>query len=120
MKDREPKRTIIDELNNSLKEDALTDKDIPTVQGIAESMGIDETTLYRWLHNDVQFATELHGIKRLKEINKEMLAKFPELAWTEEEEELIREGNLETKTNALQIFLVLAEAKERHYTSQDQ
>ena len=86
-----------------------------TVQSIAESMGIDETTLYSWLKNDVQFATELHGIKRLKEINRGMLEKFPELAWTEEEEKLIGEENLEAKTNAPQIFLVLTEAKDRHY-----
>ena len=78
-------------------------------------MGINERTLYDWLHSDVQFARELHGVKRLKEINKEMLEKFPELAWTDEEKELIGEENLEAKTNALQIFFVLAEARDRHY-----
>ncbi len=90
MKEGETKPTIIDELNQSLKDEVKQEMDVPTVQSIAESMGIDETTLYSWLHNDVQFATELHGVKRLKEITKEILEKFPELALTEEEKELIR------------------------------
>ena len=115
MKDREPQSTIIDELNKSLKDEALENMDVLTVQSIAVSMGIDETTLYRWLHNDVQFATELRAVKRLKEINTEILEKFPELAWTEEEEKIIGEENLEAKMNAVQIFLVLAEAKDRHF-----
>ena len=119
MKEQEPQPTIINQLNNSLKDEALEDMDVPTVQSIAESMGIDETTLYSWLHNDVQFATELHAIKRLKEINREILEKFPELAWTEEEEKLIGEENLEAKMNAVQIFFVLAEAKDRHFKSTD-
>lgn len=119
MKEQEPRSTIIDELNESLKSEAVQDMEIFTVQSIAESIGIDETTLFSWLHNDVQFATELHNIKKLREINQEMLEKFPELAWTPEEEEMIGEENLETKTNALQIFLVLAEAKDRHGTSKN-
>src|SRR5687767_8154499 len=114
MKEGEPKSTIIDELNNSLKDEAVEDMDVPTVQSIAESIGIDETTLYSWLHNDVQFASDLHGIKRLKEINKEILEKFPDLAWTEEEKKIIGE-DIEKKTEALQIFFVIAEAKERHH-----
>ena len=114
MKEQEPKSTIIDELNNSLKDEAMEGMDIPTVQNIAESIGIDETTLYSWLHNDVQFATELHNAKRLKEINEEMLRKFPDLAWTKEEKELIGEDE-EMKTQAIQIFFVIAGAKERHF-----
>ncbi len=113
MKDREPRRTIIDELNQSLKDEAIENMDIPTVQSIAESIGIDETTLYRWLHNDVQFAIELHSVKKLKEINEEILRKFPDLAWTEEEQELIGE-DAEMKVQATQIFFIVAGAKERH------
>ena len=114
MKDKEerPKLTIIDELNQSLKDEAVKDMDIPTVQSIAESIGIDERTLNDWLYGDAQFATELHRIKQLKDSEKEMLEKFPELAWTEEEKEIIGD-NLETYADATLIALVLMETKER-------
>jgi hypothetical protein len=114
MKESEPRLTIIDELNNSLKDEAVESMDIPTVQNIAESIGIDETTLYSWLHNDIQFATELHNVKRLKDITEEMLKKFPDLAWTEEEKDLIAE-DAKMKVEAIQIFFIVAGAKERHF-----
>jgi hypothetical protein len=114
MKDREPRLTIIDELNKSLKDEAIENMDIPTVQSIAESIGIDETTLYSWLHNDAQFAAALHNVKRLKEITEDILRKFPDLAWTDEEKEIIGE-DIEMKAQAIQIFFIVAEAKERHH-----
>ena len=121
-KDREPKQeTIIDILNESLKDKALEDTDIPTVQSIAESIGIDETTLYRWLRNDAQFATDLHQINRLDEINKEILEKFPDLAWTEEEKRIISEATgkdpqeMEGLTAQFHIFNAIVGAKERHH-----
>ena len=122
MKDKEPRLTIIDELNKSLKDKAIENADIPTVQSIAASIGVTEKMLDRWLHEpDGQLARELHNITRLKEINEEILTKFPEFAWTEEEKRIIAEAtgkepdNIEGFTEQFHIFNAIAGAKERHH-----
>jgi len=99
MKDKESRLTIIDELNKSLENKAIENVDIPTVQSIAASIGVTEKMLDRWLHEpDGQLTRELHNITKLKEINEEILTKFPELAWTEEEKRIIAEARGKTRT----------------------
>jgi hypothetical protein len=81
MKEQEPKPTIIDQLNKSMKDEALEDMDSPTVQSIAESLGINEGTLYDWLYSDQQFGRDLHKIKEAREkLDKD----FPELKFSDE------------------------------------
>ena len=94
--------------------------DVPTVQSIAESIGISQKTLYDWSQSDIQFATELHQITRLKEITDEMERKFPDLKWTEEEKMLLGEESLDLKTEEFLIFQALAEAKKRHDKPENQ
>ena len=110
MEKEKPEPNIIDVLNQTLREKSVKDLPTPTVEEIAGSIGIDETTLYRWLHNDVQFATELHRVQNLHQISKEIEDKFPELAWSEEEKRIIGDEI----GYATQIFFVIQGAKERH------
>jgi hypothetical protein len=67
-KEREgEKPTLFDEMNSYLRKEAPEDIENPTVEGIAERMGIQEDTLNFWLVNDQQFKEEL---TRLKDFQK--------------------------------------------------
>jgi hypothetical protein len=55
--------TLFDEMNAYLKKEAPKDIENPTVQGIAERMGIREDTLNWWLANDQQFKEELTRLR---------------------------------------------------------
>jgi hypothetical protein len=55
--------TLFDEMNAYLKKEAPKDIEKPTVEGIAERMGIPEDTLNFWLANDQQFKEELTRLK---------------------------------------------------------
>jgi hypothetical protein len=62
---REP--ALFDQINSYLKKEAPHDIENPTVQGIAERMGISAETLNDWLTTDEQFQEEL---KRLKDFQQ--------------------------------------------------
>src|SRR5687768_2176410 len=55
--------TLFDEMNSYLKMEAPKDIENPTVQGIAERMGIPQDTLNFWLANDKEFVEELTRLK---------------------------------------------------------
>ncbi len=121
MKEKSEQETpqIIAELNQSLKEEAITDMDllnqplmsVPTVESIAAQIGISENMLHDWLESDVQFARDLHGVKESRD---QLMETFPELKWNEET------GLSETYTDATMITLLLLETKDRHYKSENQ
>ena len=54
---------MFDEMNSYLKKEAPKDIENPTVEGIAERMGISEETLNFRLANDQQFKEELTQLK---------------------------------------------------------
>jgi hypothetical protein len=58
---REP--SLFDQMNSYLKKEAPQDIENPTVQGIAERMGITEETLNHWLTTDRQFKEELTRLR---------------------------------------------------------
>jgi hypothetical protein len=55
--------TLFDEMNSYLKMEAPKDIENPTVEGIAERMGIPEDMLDFWLANDKEFKEELTRLK---------------------------------------------------------
>jgi hypothetical protein len=66
-KDKEEKEkrelALFDQINSYLKKEAPADIETPTVQEIAERMGITEETLNHWLATDGQFQDELERLK---------------------------------------------------------
>lgn len=58
---REP--SLFDQMNSYLKKEAPQDIENPTVQGIAQRMGITEETLNYWLTTDGQFKEELTRLR---------------------------------------------------------
>ena len=93
---------IIEELNKSLKREELERREIPSVESIALKFGIDADTLYDWVRNDPQFATDL---RKVKDVNDQIL---PEFRFTVEED-----GISESFIDATMIALVIMETKER-------
>jgi len=60
----EPEPTIIELLNDEMKKGSNNPDEFPTVQLIAERMGIDNFILRHWLENDKQFKEGLQTVKR--------------------------------------------------------
>jgi hypothetical protein len=58
----QPKPTLFDQINEYLKKEAPEDIPDPTVQGIAERIGIPRDVLNHWLANDKQFKEEMTRI----------------------------------------------------------
>jgi len=69
MKEGEPKPepTLFDQINEYLKKEAPKDIENPTVEGIAERMGIPGDILHHWLDHDAQFREELTRLKEFQE-----------------------------------------------------
>jgi hypothetical protein len=58
--------TIFDEINSYLQREAPKDIENPTVEGIAERLGIPGDTLHHWLEYDKQFREELTRLKEFQ------------------------------------------------------
>ena len=58
--------TLFDEINSYLRREAPEDIENPTVQGIAERLGIPGDVLDHWLNNDRQFREELTRLKEFQ------------------------------------------------------
>jgi hypothetical protein len=64
MKERENKETnLFDEINSYLRKEAPERVENPTVQGLAEKMGIPGDILDHWLTHDGQFKEELTRLR---------------------------------------------------------
>jgi len=64
MKEGEPKEpSLFDQINEYLKKEAPKDIPDPTVEGIAERMGIPEDVLNTWLTSDAQFREEITRLR---------------------------------------------------------
>src|SRR6188474_3334180 len=61
MKEGEP--SLFDQMNEYLKKEAPKDIENPTVEGIAERMGIPGDVLKTWLASDKQFIEEMTRLK---------------------------------------------------------
>jgi hypothetical protein len=65
-KEEQPEPTIFDQMNEYLRREAPEDIENPTVQGIAERLGIPRDILDHWLMNDRQFREELTNLKEFQ------------------------------------------------------
>ena len=64
MKEREGKEpNLFDQINGYLKKEAPKDIPDPTVEGIAERMGIPRDVVNTWLASDAQFREELTRLR---------------------------------------------------------
>jgi hypothetical protein len=64
MKEGEPKEpNLFDQINEYLKKEAPKDIPNPSVEGIAERMGIPEDILKHWLEHDSQFKEEMTRLR---------------------------------------------------------
>lgn len=68
MKEGEPKPepTLFEQMNEYLKKEAPKDIENPTVEGIAERMGIPGDVLNIWLAEDKQFREEMTRLKEFQ------------------------------------------------------
>jgi hypothetical protein len=103
MKEREPKPepTLIDILNDSLKRGTNDPDNFPTVEIIAERMGIERDTLHWWLENDREFK---NGLTIINETHD----KDP---WKDTPDDEIK---LDSATLSFGIAVVLEETKKRY------
>jgi hypothetical protein len=58
--------TLFDEINSYLRREAPPDIENPTVQGIADRLGIPGNVLDHWLNHDRQFREELTRLKEFQ------------------------------------------------------
>ena len=58
--------SLFDEINSYLRREAPKDIENPTVQGIAQRLGIPGDILDHWLKNDSQFREELTRLKEFQ------------------------------------------------------
>ena len=68
MKEEEPKEPgLFDQMNEYLRKKAPKKIEDPTVEGIAERMGIPGEVLIHWLNYDKQFKEEITRLKEFQE-----------------------------------------------------
>ena len=68
MKEGEPQTpTLFEQMNQYLRKEAPKDIENPTVEGIAERLGIPGDVLRNWLDNDEQFREEMTRLKEFHE-----------------------------------------------------
>jgi len=103
MKEREtkPELTIIDMLNESMKNGSNDPENAPTVGEIAQKMGIDIFTLADWMQNDRQFKEGLFAVKEA----------FDNDPWKDTDDDEIK---LDAATLSFGISIVLEETKKRY------
>ena len=61
-----PKESVVDEMNNILAENTRNGETMPSVQKIAEALGIDASEYHEWVRNDPKF---IAGIRDYIEFN---------------------------------------------------
>ena len=102
MKERDqPEPTIIDILNESMKKGFSDPDNYPTVEIIAERMGIDNNTLHWWLEHDKVFQ---EGLTRVKEAHEND-------PWKDTIDD---ETKLDAATLSFGISIVIEETKKRY------
>ena len=70
MKEGEPKEPgLFDQMNEYLRKEAPKEIEDPSVEGIAERMGIPGDVLNHWLNYEMQFREEITRLKEFQEEN---------------------------------------------------
>ncbi len=94
---------VIEEINKYLREGLPERSDAPTIENIAQKLGISKFILYGWAQTDAEFSSSL---VRLLAIQKD----DPFKTGTEEDAQL----------SELLVAIVLMETRDRHYKPQNQ
>ncbi len=99
-KERDENQTpqVIEQLNKSLSENVPEDIERPTVEGIAQKLGISRNILFEWVNNDNEFSGALERVKTLQEND-------PFKTGTIEDSWII----------SLVVTFILMETRDRHY-----
>ena len=87
---------IIAEVNAYLEANSLLHSEVPTIQRIAEELGISEANLDEWVKTDEEFKG---GLEKLTKIQDENLFSEPEF---------------DNRTDVMLVALFLLETKNRH------
>jgi len=93
---------IIDKMNKRLREGLAEDSEAHTVEGIAEQVGLSKTILYEWVRNDSELSESLGRLNKIQEEN---------FFKTDREDD--------RQVDAMMIAIVLMEARDRHYKSNE-
>jgi hypothetical protein len=98
MKENEyrPKPDLLMEVNAYLEAKTMLDTEIPTIQRIAEELGIEENDLKAWIKTDDEFRG---GLEKLTKIQDENLFSEPEF---------------DNRADVMLVALVLLETKNRY------
>ena len=99
--ERKPKSDLLTEVNAYLEAKTLLDSEIPTIQRIAEELGIPEENLNEWVRSDGEFKA---GLERLSKIQDENLFSEPEF---------------DNRADVMLVVLFLLETKNRHEEPKD-
>ena len=102
MKEHEQKEpTIIELLNDDMKKGANNPDNYPTVESLAERMGIPKDVLNLWLESDGEFRKGLTTVKRT----------YDNDPWKDAPDD---EPKLDAATLSFGIVLVLEETKKKY------
>src|SRR5688500_7856289 len=101
-RDQKPIPSIIDQINEHLKQNASEDMEDFTVERIAVKLGINNDILYDWVKTDTEFSEALERLKSSQ-------ADSPFRTGTE----------TDNYVDAMMIAFLLLETKDRHYKSQN-
>jgi hypothetical protein len=97
MKERQPQKSdLFTEVNAYLEAKTMRDLEIPTIQGIAEQLGIEGNELNDWVKTDNEFRG---GLEKLTKIHDENLFSEPEF---------------DNRADVMLVALFLLETKSRH------
>ena len=97
MKERQPQKPdLFTEVNAYLEAKTMHDSEIPTIQRIAEELGIEENKLNNWVRTDNEFR---RGLEKLNKIQDENLFSEPEF---------------DNRADVMLVALFLLETKSRH------
>ena len=97
-RDQEDIPAIIDEVNKSLGENVPKNLERPTVERIAEKIGISKNILYEWVNTDKELSDALGRFKTLQE------------------EDPFKTGTAEDSwIGSLVVAFILMETRDRHY-----
>jgi hypothetical protein len=104
MKERDPKGApeVIDEISRSLGEHVPKNMQRPTVEGIAEKVGISKNILYDWVKTDTELSEALGRFKTIQEEDPFKTGTYED-AWI----------------GSLVIAFILIETRDRHVKHSD-
>ena len=101
-RENNPTPQIFEEINNTLGETVPENMACPTVESIAEKIGISKNILYQWAKTDPEFS---EALERFKTIHAE---------------DPFKTGTVEdTWIGSMVLAFIIMETRDRHYKSRN-